>query len=373
MKNAIKKILVTGGAGFIGSHVVDELLAQGYQVRIMDNLEPPTHDGNLPEWVSREAEFIRGDVRVKEDWRRALSGVDAVVHLVAYMDNLLDFSRYIRTNVESVSLLFEVIEEEKLAVKKIIAASSQSVYGEGKYKCAQHGELYMTPRPAEQLERHDWEQKCPHCGQTLAPVAEKEDDVLTPQIPYGISKLTSEHLLKNLGRRYNIPVALFRFSIVLGPHQSFRHFYSGALRTFSVCALSDEPMTINEDGLQTRDFIHVKDVARAHTLVLADTRADYESFNVGSGQVTRIIDLAALIAKEADLELKAEVGQRYRHGDARHQHMDSSKLQALGWRPVHSLEDAVRDYVRWIKQFPNLKEVLQKTNTTLRAQGIIKE
>ncbi|MEK7125798.1 MAG: NAD-dependent epimerase/dehydratase family protein [Patescibacteria group bacterium] len=373
MVKAIKKVLVTGGAGFIGSHVVDELLSNGYSARIMDNLEPPTHAGVLPEWISQQAEFIKGDVRNKEDWRKALSGVDAVIHLAAYMDNLLDFSRYVRTNIESIALLFEVIEEGKLPIQKIIAASSQSVYGEGKYKCVEHGELYMPSRPSEQLERHDWEQKCPRCGEVLTPVPEKEDDILTPQIPYGISKLTSEHLLKNLGRRYNIPVVLFRFSIVLGPHQSFKHFYSGALRTFSVCALSGEPMTVNEDGLQTRDFVHVKDVASAHVKVLEDSRADYESFNVGGGVASRIIDLAKMVAQEAGVEFKSQVGNRYRYGDARHQHMDSSKLQALGWQPQYSLSDAVRDYVQWIKQFPNLKEALQKTNTTLQAQGIIKE
>ena len=281
----IKNILVTGGAGFIGSHAVDELLLAGYRVRILDNLEPPTHNGILPAWVSRDAEFVKGDVRDKEDWRKALLGIDAVIHLAAYMDNLLDFSRYIRTNVESLALLFEVIAQEKLPIKKIVAASSQSVYGEGKYRCREHGELYPPPRSIEQLERRDWEQKCSRCGRVMEPVSEREDDELKPQIPYGISKLTSEYLLKNLGRRYNIPVVLLRFSIVLGPRQSFRHFYSGALRAFSVYALAGEQIKMNEDGLQTRDFVHVQDVASAHRLALEDSRLDYESFNVGSGAI----------------------------------------------------------------------------------------
>jgi len=207
----------------------------------------------------------------------------------------------------------------------------------------------------------------------MEPVSEREDDELKPQIPYGISKLTSEYLLKNLGRRYNIPVVLLRFSIVLGPRQSFRHFYSGALRAFSVYALAGEQIKMNEDGLQTRDFVHVQDVASAHRLALEDSRLDYESFNVGSGEVTRIIDLAAIVAQEAGREFNPSVGVRYRHGDARHQHMDSSKLKGLGWKPQFTLQDMVDDYMQWIRQFSNLKEILNKTNSQMFQQGILRE
>lgn len=373
MITGIKNILVTGGAGFIGSHVVDKLLSAGYQVRILDNLQPPTHDGILPAWVNRQAEFIKGDVRNKEDWRQALSGVDAIIHLAAFMDNLLDFSRYIRTNVESIALLFEVIEEEKLPIKKIVAASSQSVYGEGKYRCPEHGELYLPSRSREQLERRDWEQKCPHCGSVMEPAPEREDDELKPQIPYGIAKLASERLLENLGRRYNIPVTLLRFSIVLGPRQSFRHFYSGALRAFAVYVLNREPIKMNEDGSQSRDFVHVKDVASAHLKVLEDPRADYQIFNVGSGIITKIIDLAKLVASEARVEFKPDLAARYRLGDARHSLMNVEKLKSLGWQPQFTLEDAVHDYLQWVKQFSNLKEILEKTRNQMLQQGILRE
>mgnify|MGYP001594967994 CR=1 FL=1 len=372
MANAFQKVLVTGGAGFIGSHVADEFLDAGYGVRILDNLEPPTHDGTLPEWVSRRAEFIQGDVRNKEDWRKALQGVDAVIHLAAHMDNHLDFSRYIRTNVESIAVLFEAIEEDHLPIKKIIAASSQSVYGEGKYHCDAHGTQYAAQRTEEQLSRNEWEQACPVCGRVMSPVPEIEEDILKPQIPYGISKLTSEQLLKNLGKRYNIPVVLLRFSIVLGPRQSFRHFYSGALRAFSVYALNNEPILITEDGKQTRDFVHVRDVASAHRLVLEDPRADFESFNVGSNQATPIIELAKMAALEAGAAFNPLDTVQYRQGDARHQHMDSSKLERLGWRRQHSLQDAVKEYVAWVKQFGDAKQFLDKTNEHLKAKGILK-
>src|SRR3989344_5776515 len=156
-------VLVAGGAGFIGSHLVDALVLRGYAVRVLDNLCPPSHNGKLPEWFNKKAEFVKGDVRVKKDWKKALRGVSYVFHLAAYMDYHLDFSNYFRTNTESAALLYEVIVEQKLPVKKIILASSQAVYGEGKYWCAKHKEVYAIPRGEAQLKKKDWECRC-HCG-----------------------------------------------------------------------------------------------------------------------------------------------------------------------------------------------------------------
>jgi len=367
------RVLVTGGAGFIGSHVVDALLAAGYAVRVMDTLGPPTHNGQRPAWLDPRAELLVGDVRLKDDWRRALPGVDAVVHLAAYMDYHLDFSTYVRTNIESTTLLFECIVEDKLPIKKIVAASSQSVYGEGKYRCPTHGTVYPPQRTEEQLRAKRWEEECPVCHAALAPLPEEEDDILTPQIPYGISKLTSEWMLKNLGRRYGVPVVMLRFSIALGARQSFRHFYSGALRAFSVCALTGRTPQIFEDGEQVRDFVHVQDVARAHLAVLQDPRADFESFNVGSGTGTRVSDLARFVAEEAGVAFTPETG-KFRTGDARHQLMNVSKLQAIGWKPERTVRDAVRDYLTWIKQFEKaeLEAALRRTETELTSRGIVK-
>lgn len=367
------KVLVTGGAGFIGSHVVDALLAAGHGVRVLDFLGPPTHDGNPPVWLNAHIEMVKGDVREKSDWQKALAGVDAVVHLAAYMDNHPDVSTYIRTNIESVALLFEVIAEDRLPVKKVIAASSQSVYGQGKYSCATHGVLYPPARSEEQLLKHDWEPRCPACGGALTPLSELEDDTLLPQIPYGISKLASEHLLFNLGRRHNIPAVAFRFSIALGPRQSFRHFYSGALRSFAVNVLSNEPIRMNEDGNQMRDFVHVRDVASAHVHALTDPRADFQAFNVGSGAGTHVIDLARLVAEEAGVPFQPILNHRYRVGDARYSLMDISKLKRLGWEPKRSLKDAVHEYMEWIRQFGDLKGVLANGEKQLEKEGVFKK
>ena len=263
MKQPIRKILVTGGAGFIGSHTVDLLIEKGYRVVVLDSLKPPTHNGRVPAWLNKKAKLFRGDVRQKKDWEKALHGVDAVVHLAAYMDYHLDFATYVETNVESVALLFELVAERKLPIQKIVIASSQAVYGEGKYRCNIHGVRYLSPREEKQFKRHEWEHYCPTCDKKVSPVAENEDDALLPLAPYGLSKLSSEQFVMAMGRQFNVPAVALRFSIVLGARQSFRHFYSGALRSFAVNVRNGEPIEMNEDGGQLRDFVHVKDGARA--------------------------------------------------------------------------------------------------------------
>ena len=369
----MQHVLVTGGAGFIGSYVVDELLQAGYKVRVLDNLGPPTHDGVLPGWFNKQAEFIQGDVRSKDDWRKALQGIDVVIHLASYMDYHLDFSAYIRTNIESVALLFECIVEDKLPIKKIIAASSQSVYGQGKYQCKTHGIIDAPLRSEAQLAARQWEVVCPKCREPIIPLPEKENDELSPQIPYAISKFASEKLLFNLGRQYDIPSVALRYSIVIGPHQSFRHFYSGALRSFAVDVLNNQPIQMNEDGGQTHDFVNVKDVARAHLAVLTDQRADFECFNVGSGESTRVIDLARMVAEEAGVPFNRSLNNRYRVGNIRYTSMNIDKLRALGWKPKYTVRGAVKDYLQWVRQFPGLKEALAQSYHQAEADGVLKK
>ncbi|MBI5728691.1 MAG: NAD-dependent epimerase/dehydratase family protein [Candidatus Magasanikbacteria bacterium] len=368
----MKHILVTGGAGFIGSHVVDELLLVGFKVRILDNLGPPTHNGALPEWVNKKAEFVQGDVRSKEDWRKALRGINGVVHLASYMDYHLDFSTYIRTNIESVALLFELIVEEKLPIQKIVAASSQSVYGQGKYQCETHGIVYPPMRSEVQLAARQWEVTCPECHKPIVALPETESDEPSPQIPYGISKLASEKFLFNLGRQYGVPSVALRYSIVLGPRQSFRHFYSGALRSFAVDVLNNQSIQMNEDGGQTHDFVHVRDIAHAHLTVLTDHRADFECFNVGIGKSIRVIDLAKMVAEESGVPFNPSFNNRYRVGNIRYTPMNIDKLRGLGWEPKYTVRDAVKDYLQWVRQFNGLKEALEKTYNEMARDGILK-
>lgn len=365
-------VLVTGGAGFIGSHLVDGLISAGYKVRALDSLNPPTHNEKLPEWFNKKAEFIRGDVRDKKTLEKALRGVDYVFHMAAYMDFLPDFSTYLTTNTASTALLYEVIVEKKFPVKKIIITSSQSVYGEGRYVCKEHGEIYLKHRGEAQLKKHDWEMRCPSDGSIVEPLPENESDILSPQIPYGISKLAAEQLGFVLGKIYKIPTVAVRYSIVHGIRQSFRHFYSGALRSFAVQALSGKPLTIHEDGKQIRDFVNVKDVTSAHLLLLEDQRADYEAFNIGSGQITTVLDVAKLVAKEAGIKFAPKLTNEYRLNTPRHQMMNIAKLKALGWKPKYSLADNVKEYVQWVRSYPEAIKYFRLSDKLLKKAKIIK-
>ncbi len=367
-----KTILVTGGAGFIGSHVVDLLISSGYRVRVLDNLTPPTHAGKRPRFLNKKAEFIKGDVRKKADWKRGLSGVANVFHLAAHMDQHPDFSRYIRTNIESAALLFECIAEDNLPITKVIASSSQAVYGEGKYRCNTHGTIYPLPRSEAALLRGEWNVFCPRCGKAMSALPQEEGDQLLPQSTYGISKKAAEELLLHLGQRHGIPTVSLRYSIPLGPRQSLRHFYSGALRAFTLNALSGEPMKMNEDGLQTRDFVGVGDAARAHLIVLEDARANFQSFNVGSGEATRIMDLAKLVAEEAGVPFNPSTGGRFRLGDARDSVMSVAKLQALSWKRRQTLREVVREYVAWVREEGVVVRTLARNYATLKKEGILK-
>ena len=289
------------------------------------------------------------------------------------MDYHPDFSTYVQTNIESLTILFEIIVEEKLPIKKIVLASSQAVYGEGKYRCKNHGVMYVSPRAEEQFKRHQWEQFCPKCGKEVVPVSEKEEDILFPLAPYGLSKQSSEQFVMALGRAFSIPAVALRFSIVLGARQSFRHFYSGALRSFAVNVSNNEPIEMNEDGNQLRDFVHVKDVASAILKTLEDSEANFGTFNVGSGQATRIIDLAKMVAKQSKVSFRPSLQNRYRTGGTRHSVMDISKLKSLGWKPKHTLQEAVADYLLWLSNFKGFHKNLQKTEREMQKTGILKE
>ena len=364
-------VLVTGGAGFIGGHLVDRLLGEGYKVRVLDNLAPPTHNGKLPEWFNKKAEFQKGDVRNKEDWIKALEGVSYVMHLAAYMDFHLDFSTYIDTNTKSIALMYEAIVEKKYPVKKIIAASSQSVYGEGTYQCKKDGLMYPPSRSEAQLKEGKWEMRCPIDGSPLTPIAQNETDPLHPTIPYGISKRASEELLFCLGSLYGIPSVALRYTIVHGARQSFRHFYSGALRQIAVMALSGEDIVLHEDGRQLRDYVNVHDVIDAHLCVLQNPKADFEAFNVGSGCATKVRALAEIIVKEVGIQAPIKTPGLYRIGAPRHSPSDISKLKKLDWAPKRAITDGVRDYIEWIRQFPEAKKSLIETLHTMKKKKLL--
>ncbi len=366
------KILVTGGAGFIGSHTVDALLARGHRVRIMDSLEPPVHLKVKPDYIPKKAEFIRGDVRVKNDWEKALKGIDAVFHFAAYQDYLTDFSKFFGVNSRGTALLYEVTVEKKLQLEKVIIASSQAVYGEGKYKCSQDGIVYPGPRSLEQLKRGEWELRCPKCGSKIKMQLTDESKV-NPANSYGISKYSQELIGLTLGKRYSIPTVCLRYSIVQGPRQSPYNLYSGALRAFAVSIHSGKEPVIYEDGMQLRDYVNIEDVVRANLLALEDSRMDYQIYNVGGERACTVFDLANMVARALGKKVKNKASGKFRLGDTRHITSDISRLKALGWQPINSIEKSVDDYVTWLREENIARDVTQSAQKKMKELEVVQK
>jgi dTDP-L-rhamnose 4-epimerase len=367
------KALVTGGAGFIGSHTVDLLLQHGYQVRILDSLTAPVHvNGRVPGYVPvDDVEFHQADVRDKASWERALKGVDVVFHLAAYQDYLPDFGKFFHVNTVGTALLYEVIVEKRLPMRKVVVASSQAAYGEAKYLRADGTVIYPDLRPEAQLQRGMWDPIDPDTGNPLAPTW-TDEAVVNPHNQYAISKYTQEMIALCLGRRYGVPTVCMRYSIVQGPRQSFRNAYSGVLRIFAQRLLRGNAPVCYEDGHQLRDYVSVYDVARANVLVLEDPRADYGVFNVGGDRKVSVLEYAYLVARLTGVDIKPEVPGVYRFGDTRHVFSDVSRLKALGWQAAVSLEEIVAGYIAWAQGEPDFADYYTEAQAQMTALGTLR-
>lgn len=366
------RVLITGGAGFIGSHTADELLRAGYEVRLLDNLTPPVHDGNWPAWLPKEAERLLGDVRNADDWRKALQGVDGVIHLAAYQDLLPNFSQFFHVNSVGTALLYEIIVAEKLPVRKVVVASSQFVYGEGRYQCAKDGEVFPDGRDPQRLAKGQWESVCPKCGGAIQSLPLLETHA-NPKNQYSIAKYSQELMAVALGRNYGIPSVAMRYSIVQGPRQSYRNAYSGVLRVFTLSNLAGRAAPVFEDGGQLRDYVNVNDVARANRLALESDASNYEVFNVGGGRGYTVIEFAGIVAETTGVTLPPCVTGEYRVGDTRHSVSDIAKLQRLGWQPTKSPRDSVREYFEWIRGENVDRDYAAEALAGLRRSGALRK
>jgi dTDP-L-rhamnose 4-epimerase len=367
------RVLVTGGAGFIGSHTVDRLLERGYEVRVLDSLERPVHQSDQPPaWLNASAEFVRGDVTRRDDLLPALAGVEAVFHLAAYQDYLPDFSRFFRVNAAGTALLYELVVERRLPVRKIVVASSQAVYGEGRHLCPDGRTVYPSMRSEEQLRRGDFELHCPENGAATRWLP-TDEAVVNPQNPYALSKHAQEQIAIQLGRRYGIPSVALRYSIVQGPRQSFTNAYSGACRVFCLAMHLGRVPPIYEDGRQVRDFVNIHDVVDANLLVLEDARADYRVLNVGGGRPYSVLDFAAIAARSFGLELPLAPGGSYRFGDTRHIVSELAALRSLGWEPRRTAEDSVAEYRDWLRGLRGVADVLATAEARMRELGVVRE
>lgn len=353
--NKYRKILVTGGVGFIGSHLVDGLIAKGYTVRVLDNLYRQIHpQGTLPAYFNKKAQFQKGDVTSKSNWIKALDGVDAVFHLASAVgvgQSMYEIEHYVKVNSLGTALFLDILANKKHNVKKIIVAASMSSYGEGTYRCDKCGEVRPPLRSKEQLAKKDFSVYCPNCSKLVNPVPTREDVKQNCNSIYAINKKNQEEMILNIGKAYDIPAVALRYFNVYGTRQSLSNPYNGVVAIFMSRIKNNKPPVINEDGLQSRDFIHIKDVTTANIAALENKRADHQVFNIGSGRPTTIKEIAYLLAKIYKSKVKPDITSKTRRLDVRHCYADISKIEKLiSWKPKMNLEDGLAEVANWAQQ-----------------------
>ena len=364
------RILVTGGAGFIGGHLVDRLVSEGLRVRVLDNLDPKIHPRGRPQYLPHQVEFILGEVTDPATLLAALRDVDVVSHQAAYQDYMPDFSHFLQVNAVSTALLYELIVRHRLPVRKVIVASSQAVYGEGRYECREHGFFLPQPRSQQQLAAAQWEVICPGCGNNARPVLLQEDHN-NPYNQYAVSKLAEEKVALGLGWLHGIPTVALRYSITQGARQSLYNHYSGVCRIFFSRTLQNLPLIIYEDGRQTRDFVHIQDVVDANLLVLEKESANFQAFNVGSGRATTVNDYASAVLKKLGSSLEPRTSGEYRRGDNRHSVSGIDKLSQLGWSPRRSLSVILDDFMGWVESVGGVPAEVPDAYADMRNAGVI--
>jgi dTDP-L-rhamnose 4-epimerase len=349
------KVLITGGAGFIGSHLADRLLAEGHEVRALDNLDPQVHgNGQRPDYLDAAVELQVGDVRDHAAVARALEGVDAVYHFAAAVgvgQSMYEIERYTSVNAIGAAVVLEEAVERRDAIGKLVVASSMSIYGEGQYRNPRTGEAGIAPglRPESQLAAKEWELLAEDGG-PLEPEPTAETKPLRPTSVYAVNKRDHEELFLSVGVAYGLPTVALRFFNVYGERQALSNPYTGVAAIFSSRLLNDHRPVVFEDGRQTRDFIDVRDLVRGCALALATDRADGSTVNLGTGRATSILQVADAIAAGLDKEIEPEIVEQYRAGDIRHCFADTRLAQErLGFRSEIAFEDGMRDLLAWLE------------------------
>lgn len=376
MKVRVKKVLVTGGAGFIGSFLVDRLVEFGHDVTIFDNLDPQVHPGGaLPAFLNKNARFIRADVRDYDAFKKAILDVELIFHYAAAVgvgQSQYRVKYYVDVNCGGTANLLDVIANNSHNVEKLIVASSMSTYGEGRYTCDEHGDVTPNTRTTERMENRQWEMVCPVCGRVVspAPTDETKDQVCTSI--YAMTKRDQEEMVLNIGRTYGIPAVALRFFNVYGPRQSLSNPYTGVAAIFISRIKNGNPPVVFEDGNQSRDFVSVHDIVRASILAMQKEEANHGSFNVGTGRQTTILDVAnTLIRLLKSQDIVPDVKHKFRKGDIRHCFSDISKArQVLGYQPDVSFEDGMKELIEWSKRAES-EDKFSLAESELRAKGIV--
>jgi dTDP-L-rhamnose 4-epimerase len=352
-RNNMSKVLVTGGAGFIGSHLVDRLVRDGHEVAVLDNFEPQVHQGRKPSYLNKGARYIEGDIRDAKALAKALRDIEIVFHFAAKVgvgQSMYRIREYVDANTLGTALFWDYIVNNKVTINKFIVASSMSIYGEGGYNCAGCGSVYPHLRAEEQLKNKKWSVSCPNCGSEISHLPTGENKRLLSTSVYAITKKDQEELSLNIGISYKIPTVALRFFNVYGPRQSLSNPYTGACAIFSSRVKNNNPPLIYEDGLQTRDFIDIRDIVESCILAMNNKKMDYDCFNVGTGRAITIKEVAeTLIGLYGKEKMTPEVTGRYRVGDIRHCYADIKKIKRIGFMPRISLQEGLRNLVEWGK------------------------
>jgi dTDP-L-rhamnose 4-epimerase len=366
-----KRALVTGGAGLIGSHVGDLLVREGWQVRVLDNLEPNTHRRGKPAWINPKAEFIEGDICDRETITAALDKIDIVFHQAAYGGYMPEISKYVHVNSLATAQMLEVIRENNLPIQKINVASSQAVYSEGAGICPTHGLVFPSIRSVEQLRKSDWQVHCPICGAITKSAPTPENAPVGGETVYGLTKVDQEKLVLLWGKQVGIPTVALRYSCTYGPRQSIFNPYTGVIAIFCTRLLNSLPPVLYEDGQQTRDFSFVEDIARANLLAAETDKLDGLAVNVGSGEGTPIRTIAEILARLLKIDIEPEARGEFRPGEMRHLTSDTTKMRAAGYKPQVELDDGIQRYINWIQTQSEIRDYFSEAEQILKSKGIV--
>ena len=373
----IRNVLVTGGAGYIGSHLVDALVARDYRVTVLDSLEPQVHrSGSWPSYASTRATYVRGDVRDRACFEPLVVAADAVVHFgaaVSVGQSMYQVDRYVDVNTRGTALLLDILVNAKHNVRKVLVASSIGVYGEGAYRCATHGVVAPLIRPEQQLAARDWEQRCPQCHDHVRSIPTAEDKPLYRDNIYSMTKYHQEEMVLLIGKTYGIPAVAPRFFNVYGPRQSLSNPYAGVAAIWLSRLLNGKQPVVFEDGGQLRDFVSIHDVVECLVLMLEKPGADYLPVNVGSGQTVTILEIAKMLNRLLGTSIEPLVTRTGRKFDIRHNTADISRARAtLGFEPKVTLEQGFSELIEWAKTTPDVAvDFFERALDELKQKGLL--
>ena len=380
-KNKMKNILITGGAGFIGSNLALKLISKGHKVTVIDNLSPQIHGDNpeqsspLYKSIKDKVTFIKGTVTSKEDWSTALAGQDIVVHYAAETgtgQSMYEIQKYVDVNVNGTAIMLDLLANTNHHVKKVVIASSRSIYGEGKYINERGESVYPQHRTSEYMDGGDFEVKFSG-SEILKLVGTDEESKIHPSSVYGITKQNQEQMIMTVCPTLGIAPVAFRYQNVYGPGQSLKNPYTGILSIFSTQIKNGNGINIFEDGKETRDFVYIDDVVDATIFGIEKEEANNEVFNVGTGVATDVISVATNLIKNYGVDVPVAVSGNYRLGDIRHNYADLTKINSkLGFTPKYSFEDGLKEFTNWVNTQEVEKDNYQKSIDEMKAKGLYK-